>query len=390
MIKYPLTADTWGTEERLAIDRVLDSGQLTYGPETLSYEKKLADYFGSKYAVSFNSGSSANLAGAFALVTRGAGKKIDEPEVIVPMVSWSTTYYPFTQAGAKLVFVDVERGSLNIDPDLIRGAINRNTVGVVAVNLLGNPARLDEIRKICDDHGLFMFEDNCESMGAKIGDKYAGTFGDIGSFSTFYSHHISTVEGGFAVTDSEELFHLLLSIRSHGWLRDLPIENRVMNKTGDRFLDSYTFAVPGFNLRPTEIASAIGKVQIEKLEGFVAVRRENASSFLEQLSPIPGVRAQQEFGRSSWFGFAIVLDGSSKSREKVRAALDLGGIETRPVVTGNFLRQPVIGALPHTVASSSDVADEIHDFGLMIGNSQESLGVQISGFAEVLSQSLSE
>ena len=143
-------------------------------------------------------------------------------EVIVPAVSWSTTYFPLQQFGLKLKFVDIDLRTLNYDLNALKEAVSNNTKMIVAVNLLGNPNDFDKIKNIIEDKNIIIFEDNCESLGAEFKDKQAGTFSLLGTFSTYFSHHISTMEGGFVTTDNEELYHILLSIRAHGWTRNLP------------------------------------------------------------------------------------------------------------------------------------------------------------------------
>ena len=228
---YRLTADSWDERERAAITSVVQSGQLTMGPRTAQFEQAFAKYLGRKFAVMVNSGSSANLIGIAALFYRSnKGPLISRTrdplkagdEVIVPAVSWSTTYYPLQQYGLKLKFVDVELDTLNMDIAQLNAALTSRTRMIVGVSILGNPAALDVMRKFADFHGLIFFEDNCESLGAELDGKKTGTFGDVSTFSTFYSHHISTVEGGMLTTDDPELYALAKSIRAHGWARDVP------------------------------------------------------------------------------------------------------------------------------------------------------------------------
>lgn len=195
MINYPLAADTWGKEEYGAIDRVIKSNRFTMGPEVEKFEEEFADYFGSKYAVMVNSGSSANLIAISAIILSDNYDINYGDEVIVPAVSWATTYTVIHQCGLKLRFVDIDLNTFNLNLDDLENAITENTKAVFAVNLLGNPNDFDRLLKICDDNNLILIEDNCESMGAKYNGKYAGTYGVCGTFSTFYSHHMATMEG---------------------------------------------------------------------------------------------------------------------------------------------------------------------------------------------------
>ena len=214
MINYPLATDTWDDEEYKAINRVIESNRFTIGPEVEMFEKEFARYFGSKHAVMVNSGSSANLIAISALILSDKYDLNKGDEVIVPAVSWATTYTVLHQCGLKLRFVDIDLDTFNLDLNELKNAITGNTKAIFAVNLLGNPNDFDKLVSICNDNDLILIEDNCESMGAKYNGKYAGTFGVCGTFSTFYSHHMATMEGGMVLTDDDELNDIMKSIRS--------------------------------------------------------------------------------------------------------------------------------------------------------------------------------
>src|SRR5262245_3377099 len=219
---YELASTSWGQEELDAIARVLAEGRFTMGDHVRRFEEAFAAKVGARHAVMTNSGSSANLVAVASLfhVRRRPLQRGDE--VIVPAISWATTYHPLQQYGLRLRFLDIELDTLNIDVSRLEEALTPRTRMVTAVSILGNPAALDVIRRFCDEHRLFLFEDNCESLGATLNGRPCGTFGDLGTFSTFYSHHISTMEGGVLVTNDTEIAHLARTIRNHGWARDLP------------------------------------------------------------------------------------------------------------------------------------------------------------------------
>ena len=238
---YSLSNDTWDEKETEIAHNVIDSRLFTMGEYVREYEKIFADKFGSRYAVMSNSGSSANLLAIGALVYSGRVKKGDE--VIVTAVSWSTTYFPITQFGLKIRFIDIDLHTLNMDVDILESAITPKTKVVMAVNLLGNPNEFLVIKQICTKYNLILLEDNCESMGAKYNGRYAGTFGLIGTFSTYYSHHLCTMEGGINVTDDEEMYHYMLSVRSHGWTRHLPENSNIYRKSDNPFYESFNFGV---------------------------------------------------------------------------------------------------------------------------------------------------
>lgn len=367
-MSYNLASSTWDEKELLAMQEVISEGHFTMGPKVKRFEEQFAQHFGSKFAVMSNSGSSANLLAVAAMRYRknSNASKID---VIVPAVSWSTTYYPVSQMGFRLKFVDVDVETLNATTEAILGAIDENTAGIFAVNLLGNPSDLSTLRREADERGIFLIEDNCESMGAEINGKQAGTFGHVGTFSTFFSHHISTMEGGVCLTDDEELAQVMTSLRAHGWTRELPQMNHVHNKTGDSFDDSFRFVLPGYNLRPLELSGAIGIEQLKKLPGLVEQRRLNAVRFSEFSRDWSNVLTQKEFGKSSWFGFSMVLGGDLAGRRRELIQLfEKNGIQTRPIVAGNFTKNPVLKHLNHVPFGALNGADTIHSSGLFVGN----------------------
>ena len=190
---YELASSSWGAEEKNAMQRVIDSGMFTMSKNVAEFEKRFAEQFGAKHAVMVSSGSAANLVSLAALFYKKEKPLQRGDEVIVPAISWSTTYYPLQQYGMKLKFIDVEKDTLNIDTNMLEKALTKKTRMVVAVSILGNPCALDSIREFCDAHDLYMFEDNCESMGATLHGKYTGTYGDLGTHSCFffasYFHH---------------------------------------------------------------------------------------------------------------------------------------------------------------------------------------------------------
>lgn len=339
------------------------------GAEVKRFESGFAEFFGTGHGVMSNSGSSANLLALGAIRYSSFGSDVAKDEVIVPAVSWSTTYYPVTQMGYTLKFVDVDLDTLNASAASIEAAVGPTTAGILAVNLLGNPSELDKIRELADSKGLFLIEDNCESMGASLDGKMSGTFGDIGTFSSFFSHHISTMEGGVSVTSNLELSQVMTSLRAHGWTRELPKNNFVFDKSGDEFDDLFKFVLPGYNLRPLELQGAIGSEQLKKLPGIIEGRRNNYKKFAALMEEFPMVKTQLEVGASSWFGFSLILtNGALNQRPLLVEALTAYGIASRPIVGGNFTRNPVMRYLKHAPLPGLPNADQVHDNGLFIGN----------------------
>ena len=362
---YALASDTWGKEEIEAIQKVIQSGRYTMGPFVKQYEKEFSDYFGCIDAVMVNSGSSANLL-TIALLSVKYGLKGD---IIVPAVSWSTTFFPVHQYGFKLNFVDIDRDTLNIDVNKIEKAITPNTSAIFAVNLLGNSNDFNKLKQICDKHKLVLIEDNCESLGAKFENKHTGTIGQLGTFSFFFSHHLQTMEGGMIAVQNKDDADFLRSLRAHGWIRDLPNENNIYNKTGDNFKDSFTFVTPGYCVRPLEMSGAIGLVQLKKWPDMREKRLKNAEYFKERFKDLKGVRIQKEIGESSWFGFSIVLEGHLEGkRDQIIKILTENKVETRPIVAGNFMKNPVIKYINYIDNYDYENADYIHNNGFFIGN----------------------
>lgn len=369
-MQYPLASSSWDHEEIRAMQAVIDSAMFTMGKKVAEFERAFAAYVGSRFCVMVNSGSSANLLMVAALRYRKQGAVLANSEVIVPAVSWSTSYYPLYQYGLKIKFVDIDLHTLNYDLDQLEQAVSDNTKAIMAVNLLGNPNDFERIKQITDNRNIVLIEDNCESMGATFNGKMSGTFGVMGSFSTYFSHHISTMEGGMIVTDDEELYQILLSLRSHGWTRNLPKHNLVCgDKSDDPFEEAFRFVLPGYNVRPLEISGAIGIEQVKKLPSLVAERRNNGKIFQTTMGDHPELLIQREIGESSWFGFSLVIrPGSRLTRKSLIASLGSMGFECRPIVAGNFANNKVVKYFDSEVHGTLKNAEYVDQSGLFIGN----------------------
>ena len=369
--KFPLSYDSWDHQEKEAIFDVVKDGFFTMGKKVKRFEDQFSNYVGSKYSVMVNSGSSANLLMVASLFyTKDNQIKLKRgDEVIVPAVSWSTSYSPLYQYGLKIKFVDIDLGTLNYDLKKLKTAVSDKTKIILAVNLLGNPNNFKEIKKIIDKKDIVLIEDNCESLGAEFENKKAGTIGLLGTFSFFFSHHISTMEGGMIVTDNEELYHILLSLRAHGWTRDLPEDNLLAKKSKNNFNDSFKFVLPGYNLRPLEMSGAIGIIQLNKFKEFLKIRQDNASMFLEIMKKYDDIITQKEIGTSSWFGFSLVIKPeSSRSRNDLVKTLNILGFECRPIVAGNFAKNAVVDYFDYETHDDLGNASWIDENGLFIGN----------------------
>lgn len=385
--KFPLATASWGKEEIDAMQRVIASGMFTMGANVQAFEQAFAQYIGSHHCVMVNSGSSANLLIVAALFyTRNPKLKLRRgDEVIVPAVSWSTTYYPLYQYGLKIKFVDIDLHTLNYDLDQLGQAVTDKTRAIMAVNLLGNPNDFGRIQQIIGKRNIVLVEDNCESMGARYQDKMAGTFGVMGSFSSFFSHHISTMEGGLIATDDEELYQILLSLRAHGWTRNLPKHNLVCGeKSDDPFEESWRFVLPGYNVRPLEMEGALGVEQVKRLPKLVEERRKNGKLLQAALGNHPDILIQREIGESSWFGFSLVIrPGSQLTRKNVVSMLNESGFECRPIVAGNFAKNEVVKYFDSEVHGILKNAEHVDQNGLFVGNHHYPIPDAFAALAEL-------
>ena len=379
---YPLAFSTWGKEEVEAIQRVVDTDMYTMGKHVKQFEQEFAQHFGSPHAVMVNSGSSANLL----MLSLLKWKYKLKGDIIVPVVGWATTYFPVAQNGFRLRFVDVDPNTWNIDVNKIEEAITPDTCAIMAVNLLGNSCDYTKIKQLCEQHNLKLIEDNCESMGAKHNGQHTGTIGLAGSFSFFFSHHIQTMEGGMVLCQNQDDAEYMRSLRAHGWVRDLPDDSPLYKKTGNAFNDNFIFATPGYNVRPLEMSGAIGSEQMKKWPTIMQTRNDNAKRFVDLFGGRPWCRIQQIIGESSWFTFGIVLDGELKGhRAEVIEALDKAGVQNRPLASRNFLKQPVMRDLEHSVSGDMTAADDIHNNGFFVGNGSKSIITEINNLYEVIS-----
>lgn len=386
MIKpfWPLAVNTWQDEEMAAAHHVINSGHLTMGEEVAAFEHEFAAYFGSRHAVMTNSGSSANLL-AVAIARHKIKRNVYYEEAVVPAIAWATTYAPLNQHKFSLRVVDIDPATLNTTIDRVLVARDTNNTRILlGCSILGNPAPVDIMRTLADLKGLFFIEDNCESMGAKIEEKFCGTFGHIGTFSTFFSHQINTGEGGMLVTDDDELHDLALCLRAHGWSRNLP-ENSSLRTPGEVPGD-YQFLLPGYNLRPTEIAAAVGRVQLRRLANMNAQRQLNAHIFTEQFGGDQRWQIQEP-GRTGAcavpFGFTLVFP-NARECALAKQRLSDSGIEYRMITGGCFTEHPA--AKHYAWSSSGDLpnAKHAHYCGLFVGNHPFDLSMQIEKMAEVL------
>jgi CDP-4-dehydro-6-deoxyglucose reductase, E1 len=348
--RIPLTVPTYSTNEVVeAVDSLL-STWVSMGKKVKHFEEMFAHYLGSKHAVMVNSGSSANLLAMSVLTNSMISESVPRgSEVITPAVTWVTTVYPIVNTGCVPVLVDVDLDSYNMNPDAVRNAMTSKTKAIVPVHLLGNPCEIDVIGELAKKNDLFVLEDACESTGADFRGRKVGTFGDMGTFSFYMSHHISTIEGGMVVTDNDEMCECLKAMRAFGWVRDLSNAKKYAEE--NRAIDPrFLFLTQGFNFRPTELQGAFGMHQIGKLERFIELRRRNASYWTKRLAGYRDALVlprEAKEARHVYFGYPITIrSGAGFGRGEMTSNLERKGIETRPIMAGNIAEQPVAKRMP--------------------------------------------
>jgi len=313
-----------------------------------------AEYIGTSHAIMTSSGSTANLL-ALSILTNPFLKDRIKPgdEIITPAVTWATTVYPIIDCGAVPVLVDVTLNTFNLNLDEVERAITDKTRAIMPVHLLGNPCEMDRLEKIAREHNLYVIEDACEAHGAEFKGQKVGTFGDLATFSFFFSHHITTIEGGMIVTNNGELAELAKALRVFGWVRDLKDKEKFTKQYQDidpRFL----FINTGFNFRPTEIQGAFGIHQIGKLDKFIELRRENADFWMrnfEEYQDYLLLHTEREDTKHVWFGYPVTVRPDAPfTRKELVDFLEGKSVETRPVMVGNMDEQPAMKILPYRKA----------------------------------------
>ena len=379
---YPLVMNPFDDADIKTLIETIKSGQFTMGPQVKEFESQFAKKCGSRFAVMVNSGSSANLIATFAMLYKKLNPLTQNCEVLVPAIGWSTTWAPLQQAGFRVKIVDVNPETLNVDVDSYRRAMTENTRMIVTVSILGNPLDFTALKKLCAEKNVILFEDNCESIGATVNEKFCGSFGDVGTFSFFYSHHISTIEGGMVVTDDEETYHILLSLRAHGWTRELP-------QAENELRQNYNFVLPGFNVRPIEMSGALGLSQLKKLDKIVEKRRSNALLFSTMMKKHETRFAIQleKFGRSSWYAFPIILkQGGESRRNRLLQHLQQHGIEARMVTGGCLTLHPMRKFFNIVSAEPPLQAERIHNAGLFVANHAADMTTMLGALDKALGE----
>ena len=364
--EYPLIDNPFDASDLMSAISVLLKGKITMAQITKNFEKKFAKYVGSNYALMVNSGSSANLLAFFALINPKNKYKLQKnDECLIPSLCWSTSLWPIIQAGLKPKFVDVDVDTLNINLEDLKKKINKKTKALLAVHILGNSSNMQQLSNICKKNKIILVEDTCESLGSKFKNKSLGTFGRFGTYSFYPSHQITSGEGGMIVCNKREDYEILHSLRAHGWDRGLNNKN---NK-------SFNFVNSGFNLRPLDLTAAIGLSQLQKLEKFKSQRISNRNRIINGLKKSKKWKNQFIFIepiknlKPSWFGLPILIDKKFiKIKKNFLNKLNKEKIETRPIISGNFLNQPCIKLYNLKTKNEKFLgSQEIEDRGFFVG-----------------------
>ena len=372
---YPLLSDAFNKKDISEAIKVIKSKHITMSNKTEMFEKYFAKIIGSKYAVMTNSGSSANLISMSCLRNPLSPDRIPYgSEVIIPAVCWSTTLWPILQNNLKPVFVDVELNTFNIDLESLKKKITKKTKAIIIVHVLGSSTNMNELMKIVRKHKLNLIEDTCESLGAEYNKKKLGTYGRFGTYSFYYSHQITSGEGGMVVCNNYTDYNILKSLRSHGWSRKT-IFQKIFKRKYDKLDDRFLFIGPGYNLRPTEIQSVIAHNQFKRLKKFMSIRNFNRNKIITSLKKNKKWDKQFQFVKlsksikPSWFGLPIMVSKKySNIKNKFLKKLSSNGIENRPIISGNFLNQPASKMLKLKYNKNDfKNSNEIEERGFFIG-----------------------
>jgi len=363
---YPLLEDGFTNEDIMEGIEVLLNRQITMSKLTKKFEKKFAEYVGSKFAVMTNSGSSANLLASFALINPKKKNYLKTgSNFLIPALCWPTSLWPLVQCGLNPIFVDVNINNFCMDENYLTEKLLNKIQAIVVVHVLGNSPNIHQIAKIAKRKNIYLIEDTCESLGSTYNSKHLGTYGDFGTYSFYYSHQITSGEGGMVVCNSKNDYKILTSLRSHGWDRDF---NKKNNKR-------FNFINSGFNVRPTEIAAAIGLNQLKRLNDLKKIRANNRELIINSLKKSQHWNFNYDFffenknTEASWFGLPLMINKSQVwKKNKFIKYLNKHGIETRPIISGNFLNQPVV-KLYKFFSQNIEFknSQEIEDRGFFIG-----------------------
>ncbi|HDL01815.1 MAG TPA: DegT/DnrJ/EryC1/StrS family aminotransferase, partial [candidate division Zixibacteria bacterium] len=375
-LNYPLVDSSYDNSEIINCIETLLSGQLTMGEKVREFETIFSQYIGSPYSIMVNSGSSANLLACSAIVNPLRKKHLKYGDkVAIPSICWSTSLWPIVQMGLIPVLIDIDPDTLNLSISSLKSAIQEHNIkAIMMVHVLGNSTEVVELLEIVNNNKLILIEDTCESLGTKFQDSYLGTLGEFGTYSFYFSHHMTTIEGGMIVAKSQEDCDILKCLRAHGWSREHS-NRKKLESTYSNIDPRFLFINLGYNVRPMEIQAAFGLVQINRLEEMNDNRRKNVNEIRRTLTDHPLWNGQFKFPvvtkdlNPCWFGFTFLLDDKLKINYKqfVKKLLERG-IDTRPMISGNMALQPAVKHFDVDLSMGPfNGAQAVHERGIFIG-----------------------
>ena len=382
MKKIDLVKDTIdGDDIQKLISWLQTNPRLTKGELTVQFEKEWSEWLGKKYSVFVNSGSSANLAAIYGLLLSG---KLKNNKIVVPAVSWVTTVTPAVQFGMEPIMCECDEENLGLNINYLKQIIKDHDPScIILVHVLGFPNHMDEILELCEKHNIRLIEDTCESMGSEYNNKKLGTFGDLSTFSFYFGHHMSTIEGGMISTDDEDLYHILLSIRSHGWDRDLPkskqIELRKKYNISD-FRSLYTFYYPGFNLRATDLQAFIGLQQLNKLSTIIENRNINYQRYHDGIKNTEWKINPPTNSFISNFSYPVITKNIKELVEK----LTENNIECRPLICGSINEHPFW--YERYGKQELPISKKVHEYGLYLPNNHQMTIEEVDKVINIVNQ----
>ena len=361
--KHKLAEDTIEKSEIFKLSKwILKNDKFTLGSKTKNFQKKFSNFLKIKNSIFVNSGSSANLLIAQSLLE---SDYLNNKVVIAPALSWSTTVSPFIQLGYDVKLCDCSLENLGLDINHLEHLCEKYKPSlIVLVHVLGHSNDMDKILKICKKYKVRLVEDTCESLASKYNSKYLGTFGLASSFSFYYGHHISTIEGGMACTNDKNFAKIMASVRSHGWLRELQEseKRKILKKNKiSEFQSKFSFYYSGFNIRSTEINSFLGLSQIKKIKKICKIRNRNFEVYKNELNEYYTVRCKTK--PLSSFGYATL----TRNRDKVYEHFLKKKIECRPIISGNIAKQ-IFWKKNYKKKLELPNSDLVHKFGIYLPN----------------------
>ena len=372
---FPMKKSTFRERDLIEGIKTIASENVTMSKMTVKFEKAFTKKLKTQHSVMVNSGSSANLLAFQCLINPYRKKRLKKgDEVLIPSVCWPTSLWPIIQSGLKPIFVDIDKETLNINLKDLEKKISNKTKVLMLIHILGISTNMEKLMKIIKRKKIILIEDTCEAIGAKYKNKFLGTFGDFSTFSFYFSHQISSVEGGMISCKNKDDINTIKSLRGHGWAKDVSNRKKLERKYKS-INKRYLFINSGFNFRPTDIQAAIGLSQFKSLNNFIKIRKINRNKIIEELISDKRWNNQVNFiGKNkniepSWFGLTMLINKKFKHHKNlILNRLDRLGIENRPILSGNFLKQPAVTKY-NIKQKSKDFpnANYVHEHGFLVG-----------------------